>query len=197
MVKGVDTANNVSSIVNALYGNGYRFVARYYSLQGNSKRISTSESATIGQACLKRVMVYQNLHNSYSKFSASIALGDAGDAVSQARAVGQTLSSTIYFAVDYDASLEEVNNNIKSHFVELKSVINTAGYQLGVYGSSLVCKTLKEAGIVKKTWLTMASDWGYGTVFNDWDIHQVDTVTVSGVLCDKNEAKDLSSIGAW
>lgn len=41
MVKGVDTANNVSPVVDILQGNGYKFVCRYYSVQGNSKRITT------------------------------------------------------------------------------------------------------------------------------------------------------------
>ncbi len=197
MVKGVDTVSNVSSIVNVLQGNTYKFVCRYYSVQGNSKRITTAESAAIGNASLKRIMVYQNRHDSYDKFSKAIASQDANDAISQARALGQPLSSTIYFAVDYDASLTQINNQIKNHFTELKSCISSAGYQLGVYGSSLVCKTLKEAGIVNKTWLSMSPSWGGGTVFSDWDIHQTGTVTLEGISFDENVANDINSIGAW
>lgn len=80
MINGVDSANNLSGIAQQLKNNGYQFVVRYYSLAGNAKRMTAAEAAALGNAGLKRVVVYQNLHNAYSKFSASIASGDAADA---------------------------------------------------------------------------------------------------------------------
>lgn len=98
----------------------------------------------------------QNIHNTYEKFSESIAQGDASDAISQAKAYGQPTGSTIYFSVDYDASASEIDGNIKSYFQKLKSILSLAGYTPGVYGSSLTCKKLKKAGIVDYTWLSMS-----------------------------------------
>ena len=181
IVKGVDTVSNVTNILTQIKKQGYSYVIRYYSINGNSKRMGASEAAAIANAGLKRVSVYQNLHNSYSKFSTAIAAGDATDAIAQAKSVGHS-SGTIYFAVDYDASASEIEGNIKAHFNELKTMLSAAGYSLGVYGSSLVCKKLKEAGIVSKTWLSMSTGWGYNTNFNDWNMHQTIEVTFGGIL---------------
>ena len=179
IVKGVDTVSNVTNILTQIKNKGYSYVNRYYSINGNSKRMGAAGAAEIANAGLKRVSVYQNLHNSYSKFSTAIAAGDATDAIAQAKSVGHS-SGTIYFAVDYDASASEIEGNIKAHFNELKTMLSAAGYSLGVYGSSLVCKKLKEAGIVSKTWLYMSTGWGYNTNFNDWNMHQTIEVTFGG-----------------
>ena len=76
-------------------------------------------------------------------------------------------------------------------------MLSAAGYSLGVYGSSLVCKKLKEAGIVSKTWLSMSTGWGYNTNFNDWNMHQTIEVTFGGIVFDENEAASIYDIGAW
>lgn len=196
MIYGIDSYSNVSSIVNTIKNNGYSFVARYYSDVANSKRVTAAEIAAISGAGLKRVVIYQNKHNSYEKFSSTIADHDAADAISQAKAVGQN-GGAIYFAVDFDASASQVNGNIKSYFQTLKTPIARAGYTLGVYGSSLTCKTLKEAGIVTYTWLAMSSGWGYGTTWSNWNIHQTGEITIGGVKCDKDEANAITGIGAW
>lgn len=195
-IYGLDTVSNVTKIVQEIKNSGYSFVIRYYSLSDNLKRTSAAELAAIGNAGLKRVVVYQNLHNEYSKFSTSIAQKDGSDAISQAKSVGQ-MSGAIYFAVDYDASADQIDGNIKAYFKTLQSMLSQAGYSLGVYGSSLTCKKLKEAGIVTYTWLAMSTSWGYGTTWTNWNIHQTVEVTVGGIACDKDEAKSLSGIGAW
>ncbi len=198
MVYGVDSASNVTSIVNTLKNNAYSFVIRYYSLPDNNvKRTSAAELAAIGNAGLKKVVVYQNLHNAYEKFSESIAQYDASDAISQAKAYGQPTGSAIYFSVDYDASASEVDGNIKSHFQKLKSILPLAGYTLGVYGSSLTCKKLKEAGIVDYTWLSMSLSHGFGVAWSDWNIKQLNGIVIDGIKCDTDEANSLTSMGAW
>lgn len=156
-IKGLDTTSNVTKILDTIKSQGYSFVVRYYSKSGNSKRMSVAESSSIIKSDLKLVVVYENLHNAYSKFNASIAETDAIDAINQAKAHGQP-SSTIYFAVDYDASESQIDANIKKHFKVLQSTCNSAGYSVGVYGSTLVCKKLKTAGIVSKTWVANASN---------------------------------------
>ena len=196
MAKGLDTVSNVSSIACTIKNKGYTFVVRYYSLSGNSKRTSATELGAIGNAGLKRVVVYQNLHNAYSKFSETIAASDASDAISQAKSAGQT-SGAIYFAVDYDATESEIDGNIKAHFKKLSSMVSVAGYAVGVYGSSLTCKKLKEAGLVTYTWLAMSTGWGHGTTFTGWNIHQTKEVTFSGITFDENEATSSTGIGAW
>ena len=93
IVKGVDTVSNVTNILTQIKSQGYSYVIRYYSINGNSKRMGAAEAAAIANAGLKRVSVYQNLHNSYSKFSTAIAAGDATDAIAQAKSVGHSSST--------------------------------------------------------------------------------------------------------
>lgn len=197
MVYGVDTANNVTNIVNTLKNDGYSFVCSYYSLAANSKRTSAAELAAIGNAGLKRVVVYQNLHNECQKFSEATAQKDGSDAISQAKAYRQPSGSAIYFAVDYDAPASHIDGDIKSHFQKLKSMMSLAGYTLGVYGSSLTCKKLKEAGIVNYTWLSMSPGHGFGTTWSGWNIHQTGEIIISGIKFDKDEANSLTTMGAW
>lgn len=196
MIKGLDTVSNISSVASVLKSQGYTFVIRYYSVKENAKRMTAAESTAIGAAGLKRVVVYQNLHNCYEKFSAEIAEHDAADAISQAKANGQQ-SSTIYFAVDYDASESEIDANITNHFRVLQQRLSPAGYSVGVYGSSLVCKKLKENLSLPRTWLAMSTGWGYETEFDDWDIHQTREVVVAGIKFDENEAESVYKLGAW
>lgn len=43
----------------------------------------------------------------------------------------------------------------------------------------------------------MSNGWGFGTTWNNWNIHQTGGVVVGGVNCDKDEANALTGIGAW
>lgn len=68
-IKGLDTTSNVTKILDTIKSQGYSFVVRYYSKSGNSKRMSVAESSSIIKSDLKLVVVYENLHNAYSKFN--------------------------------------------------------------------------------------------------------------------------------
>lgn len=197
MIYGVDSYSNVTNVLPSLKESGYSFVIRYYtSISTSGKKTSASEIAAIGNAGLKRVAVFQNSHTQYSHFSESIAANDASAAISQAKSVGQS-SGIIYFAVDFDASTSQINGNIKAHFSKLGTLLSQAGYSVGVYGSSLTCKLLKDSNLVNATWLAMPSDWGFGTVFSDWNIHQTKEITIGSSAFDENEANSLAGIGAW
>lgn len=194
---GIDTTSNITNLASTIYASGYRFAIRYYSLPANSKRTSLSELTAIGNAGLKRIVVYQNLHNSYSKFNPTIAANDAADALSQAVSYGQPTGSIIYFSVDFDATATQIAGNITSHFQVLSNTINPAGYGVGVYGSGLVCSTLFNNGYVSHTWLAMSTSWAGYNSFSTWNIKQLQATTVAGVACDTDTANSLTSIGGW
>lgn len=196
MIYGIDTANNVEDITMSLKNQQYQFVARYYSL--NSWKVATtSEIAAIKNAGMKMVTVYQDSNNEPQYFTEEIAQQQASYAISLARSKGQATGSAIYFAVDFDATSGQISEYIIPYFNKLKPVITSAGYYLGVYGSGLVCSTLKNAGIVSYTWLSMSTGWqGYNT-FTSWNIKQLRTTTYTGVDVDINQANTINSIGAW
>lgn len=196
MIKGVDSINNLSSIAQTLVNQGYRFVIRYYTNPANLKRVTIAEVSTLRSAGLQVVPVYQNSHNSYDKFSADIARVNASEAINQARSLGQP-SGTIYFAVDYDASASEIDANITAHFRVLKDMLYQAGYGVGVYGSGLVCRKLKENLNVSRTWLSMSSGWRESQTYNDWDIKQTSKKTIGGICVDENQADSIYDLGGW
>ena len=43
----------------------------------------------------------------------------------------------------------------------------------------------------------MSTSWGFGTTFDDWNIRQIDDVTIGGINFDTNEANSLYRMGAW
>jgi len=187
----------LSNVAGSLYSNGYRFVCRYYCSNGSSKLLSTSESAKLTSSGLKRVVVFENSNNEYSYFSKSQGSLDANKAVSLARARGQNTGTVIYFAVDYDASESEIKGNIMQYFAGVYSVLNSAGYYVGVYGSGLTCSIIKASSYCNYSWLSMSTGWRGYSSYTDWNIKQLKETTFSGIDIDTDQANTLSGIGAW
>ena len=193
IVKGVDTVSNVTNILTQIKNQGYSYVIRYYSINGNSKRMGAAGAAEIANAGLKRVSVYQNLHNSYSKFSAAIAAGDATDAIAQAKSVGHS-SGTIYFAVDYDAYGSNVTNNVVPYFKEVNRYLGAQEikYNVGVYASRVCCNKVSELNLAKYSYVR---DMSYGSGGNmavhmpkNWAFDQFAEITYNGIGIDKVNA---------
>lgn len=87
---GIDSSSNLSNIASNLKNSGYLFAARYYASDANQwKVLSTAESAALGNAGLKRIVVFQNTSNYDDYFSAEQGRIDASKAISLARARGQ------------------------------------------------------------------------------------------------------------
>ena len=198
MVTGVDSASNVTNILSTLVSSGYSFVGRYYSTSANAWKImSTSESVAIANAGLKRVVVFQNTSNKDDYFSATQGQGDASEAISLAKARGQASGSAIYFAVDYDASESAINNQITQYFAKVNDSISKAGYSVGVYGSGKTCRIIRSKGLAAYSWLAMSPNWAEYSSYTDWNIKQLQSVNISGVSVDTDNAVSLTSMGAW
>ncbi|MBR1390482.1 MAG: DUF1906 domain-containing protein [Lachnospiraceae bacterium] len=197
MISGVDAYSSLANIASTLYSQGYRFAARYYCSNGSAKLMSTSESATLASAGHKRVVVFQNTNNSYSYFSSAQGQADASYAVSLATARGQTSGSAIYFAVDFDATEAQINANIMLYFSAVSSVITAAGYYVGVYGSGMTCRKIRNAGYASYSWLAMPTGWAEYSTYTSWNIKQTCSTTISGVSVDIDSANSVNSIGGW
>lgn len=197
MDSGVDAFSNLSSIASSLYSSGYLFAARYYCSNGSSKLLSTSESASLSNAGLKRIAVFQNTNNSYSYFSSSQGQADASYAVSLAHIRGQSSGSAIYFAVDYDASTAEINANIFAYFAAVLPIIQAAGFYVGVYGSGRTCRLIRNAGYAAYSWLAMSTGWAEYSTYTSWNIKQTSSGYFSSVPVDFDSAVSINSIGAW
>lgn len=190
MMKGFDCATPLTSkIATAFAVDGYDFVGRYLVPSGY-KALTESEATAINQAGLSIISVYET--------TASRALGgrtaginDGYTAVDVAKQVGQPEGSTIYCAVDFDATLDQMDTVLDyiKGFSEA-----TPRYNTGVYGSYTVIEAAKEAKVCSRFWQTYA--WSRGKEADGIHIYQFkNDVTSNGIGVDLNEG--FEGLGAW
>ncbi len=165
MHKIIDTPWRVTSNLDELRARGVETIIRYFnranSKQLPEKRLEPAEAAAIADAGMTLAVVYQQRGGSggnISDLDAQSGKADATRAAKQAKQIGQPKGSAIYFAVDWDYFRPSDLKTISEYFVEVRKVLG-ADYRVGVYGSGLVGKTLKNAGLVDFIWLSMSVGW--------------------------------------
>lgn len=199
MPKMVDASCDTTSNIEALKQAGVTHVGRYYN-NGNSdkfpsKCLTKKEATALSSAGLNIVVVFQKAQNKISYFNASEGNAAAPQALRCAADVGQPLGSVIYFAVDFNASTDQVKSEIKSYFTSVNKILE-GKFEVGVYGSGLVCDSLYKAGLCKHRWLSCSTSY-LGTEqaieTNSYDIRQL---TMDGMKArsGKQEIKGAKEI---
>jgi len=165
-VPGMDAMMNCGPFASQLAGAGIQFVARYYS-RFASKALTAAEANALALAGLQLVVVYQDAGDSIASFSAAAGRQNATAALAQASALGQPAGSAIYFSADFDPDEAQIAGPLTDHFGAINDVFAAAGnpYRVGVYGSGLMCGTIRDAGLVQLTWLSQS------TGFRNWIGH--------------------------
>jgi peptidoglycan hydrolase-like protein with peptidoglycan-binding domain len=136
---GCDTSFTITpSRATALYNAGYRYVGRYLeNAPGSSlnKRIQPGELQAIFAANLRVFPIWQMGARSLSDFSRSTGNDDASAALLRAWIeYGFDRGTVIYFAVDYDATDEEITSNIIPYFEGVQYVLGRRAARLGDAG---------------------------------------------------------------
>ena len=191
--KGLDTTQDVTHALGQLADAGYRFVARYYS-HNAWKTVKAPEAQAIANAGLDLVAVWQDANDSAGYFTFTRGETDGAAAFAYAKQIGQPPGSTIYFAVDYDASDADAKGRLVDYFKAVRAAFIAAGegdatYDIGVYGSGAVCAALVAQQLVSRSWLALASGWrGYST-FKDWNLRQGDEKQIFGLTADPDRAQ--------
>jgi hypothetical protein len=86
--------------------------------------------------------------------------------------MGQPPGTAIYFAVDYDASLSHLPA-ISGYFSAVRSQLDAAVYQVGIYAGGTVCQSIKEnQGLATFSWLAESTGWLGSHTYTTWDIRQ-------------------------
>jgi hypothetical protein len=195
MSKVFDCATPLTApVANSFKRDGFEAVARYLVPSG-WKALTRAEADRISEAGLQIISVYET--------TASRALGgrgaglvDGASAVLVAEKVGQLKGSTIYFAVDFDASNADMPAVIE--YIKAASEA-TPEYNTGVYGSARVIKAVMAAGACSRFWQTYA--WSRGEVVQGIHIHQHDNgpnglgLPMNGIIVDLN--KSFGNEGWW
>ncbi|MFI6077083.1 glycoside hydrolase domain-containing protein [Actinoplanes sp. NPDC051343] len=172
----------------ALYAAGYRYVGRYLDERPSSKplnkRIQPGELDTIFGNGLRVFPLSQYYGGEVGYFTWDQGFKDAQDAHDAAVGYGFATGTVVYFAVDYDATQDQIDSNIIPYFRGVVSGLADKGkkYIHGVYASRNVC-----AEVTRQTsarW-SFVSGMSYGFSGNmgfplpdNWAFNQVQTLTV-------------------
>jgi hypothetical protein len=186
----VDTNTNVTTYLPTLAAAGVTAVGRYYSIN-KSKLLTQIEAEAIANAGLSIFVVYEDGADP-AKFNAGLGTFQAQQALICAREVGQPQGSAIYFAVDFDCTAAQFQQQITPYFHAISAVFAGQGfpYKIGVYGSGLVCQGLLQAGLCSYTWLTNSTGFqGYRQFYASkrWNLAQHLPKSYGRLQADPNE----------
>ncbi|MEU5438052.1 glycoside hydrolase domain-containing protein [Streptomyces sp. NPDC020719] len=149
----------------ALYKAGYRYVGRYlFDPPGSTldKNIKDGELDDIFAAGLSVFPIYQDNARRLVDFTYEQGFSHALNAHEHAEGYGFNRGTTIYFAVDYDATTEEITSNIVPYFQGIKAGLANKGarYSHGVYGSRNVCTQVSQHADAAYSFVSGMS-WGF------------------------------------
>lgn len=163
---GIDVAGDVRPYLPQFKSAGIAFVFRYYALQEDTripgKIITADEARAISAAGFKLGAVFENGQPTTPEyFTSDRGRADAAIALQCAARIAQPANTPIYFTVDGDLPYEHISTSIFNYFVGIRNAFMAAnlGYQVGVYGSGLVCEKMTDWALAMYSWLAGAKDW--------------------------------------
>jgi hypothetical protein len=194
-VRGIDLPIDASDVINELKTSRLDFVARYYRDPASRwPTLSAAEAQRLSALGLKIVTVWEWHSHDPAYFSYASGYSDALNAYRQAKAVGQPGGSAIYFAVDFNARGQNLQQ-VDQYFRGIAAGFAAAGrgrpeYKVGVYGSGAVCATVRGTGLAQYSWLSNARAWEGSSTYAAWSIKQGWPFAHLSFSHDSNEAKE-------
>jgi hypothetical protein len=190
---GFDTTQNTTALAAEIKGLNYDFVARYLS-QSHWKVIGAAESAAIAGAGLALVLVYEDGPTTADYFSFGRGQADGIRAAQQADLLGAPAGTALYFAVDYDASADDISGVVTQYFngvadsLKSRAAANTMAYVAGVYGSGATCAAITSASLAQYGWLCQSCGWSGHDTYSGWSIRQNMPAAIAGLSVDPDDA---------
>ncbi|WP_394940075.1 glycoside hydrolase domain-containing protein [Psychromicrobium sp. YIM B11713] len=182
-VAGCDTRFEITaSRAQWLFNNGYRAIGRYlYNPPGSTldKDIKPGELTTIFNAGLRVLPIFQDNARQLSDFTYTQGYQHALKAHERANAYGFARGTVIYFAVDYDATGEEIDSAVVPYFQGIQAGLSSQGkrYVHGVYGSRNVCAKVTKNTYARFSYISGMS-WGFSgnlgfPLPSNWSFNQI------------------------
>jgi Domain of unknown function (DUF1906) len=194
-MKGLDASTNCSKLAKKIKAQGFDFVGRYYAHRGD-KRLFLSEAQALSGVGLKMVAVWEDAPTKPDYFSRARGVDDGTTAYHSAMILGQPAGTSIYFAVDFDASADAIAGSVADYFKGVADgFVTIAGnqqpaYLVGVYGSGATCSWLLAHHLATYTWLAQSRGWSGFKEFDRWNIKQGEETKVLGIDVDTDMATD-------
>lgn len=194
-----DTSTQLNEVTaKRLVNNGYDTVGRYLTkVEGSSfeKQLTFAEIDILKKFNLKIFPIMQKDGGSASKFNSISGTTDGIEAYNAARKFGFPVGTTIYFAVDYDALVDDIPKYIIPYFSAAKATLHNF-YRIGVYGPRMVCNELKSYGITDYSFVSdmssgftgnigqsMPKNWSYEQIF-EWKKEDTERPNPVGIDID-------------
>jgi hypothetical protein len=193
----IDTPDNVSMKLSALKAAGVTTIIRYLNPLGRTSKVVTpTEAHAIAINGLRMALVSEGWGDfKHGAIDAAAGKRDAISAFNYAPTVGALRGkSTIYFAVDTDATDAQIRDEIIPYFqaIQNENVIVGPFYEkwsIGIYACGAACKAVYEARLADKTWLPNALGWNGSRSYNDWNLKQHLPRRLCGVDVDINDSR--------
>ncbi len=180
---GMDASVNCAKLVSCITKAQMKFVVRYYS-QFAGKAITPAEAKALSAAALKVVVVYQDKQDDLDSFDAAQGKVSAQRALDSAKKLGQPAGSAIYFAADFDPTPDQVRGPLSEYFMAVNQTFRAAPaqYAIGVYGSGLTCRLIRDASLAQYAWLSQSSGFREYQAFRP-RAHMIQ-IAPSRTICD-------------
>lgn len=175
-----------------LRGIGVDTVLRYHSSNSaNPKTITAAEAKLLSREGFGIIAIFQDNNTSAASFSFDKGKAAGMKAMAAAQAIGQPKGSSIFFAVDYDASTADIDGPISEYFRGIRHAIGTS-FLIGSYGGGTLHSRLLEHRFVDLAWISMSRLFNGTQGFfysNRWAMRQLPPEQAhapSGIDYDRN-----------
>ena len=198
----LDTNRQTGSSAACLKSLGIDFVLRYYCPNPSNPKVLTAiEAANLASANLEIGVIYEDspVGAVVDYYTNAQGQTNGQNAWTIAQRLGQPTTSCIYFAIDFDAQPAEIPA-ILDYFRGVQTGMQSAAgiapiYLIGVYGSGLVCQSIKQDNALATfSMLSLSTDWAGSKTYGGWDINQANATSP---LCnfginawDEDQAQD-------
>ena len=187
-----DTSTRLTlTTATALKNAGYTDVGRYLTNTPNGtldKKMTAEELEIIKSVGLKIFPIFQTYGGAASYFTRYQGRRDAETAKDAAQNFGFPPTSTIFFAVDYDALMADINSNIIPYFRGVGEGLS-GSYRVGVYAPRAVCNRLYQNGLARYSFVADMSNGFTGNIGQimppNWAYEQFYETTQGGIGIDK------------
>lgn len=161
-----------------------RYLTNHRSAGALDKALTDDELRVLAAAGLDLWPVFEEGGTEESWFTVDQGVADAHRAHDAARRLGLPKQTTLYFAVDFDATPAQTSSAVLPYFRGVARGLRDRGdqYKAGVYGSRQVCTTVSAAGLAHFSFVGgLATGWVGNQLVplpSNWSFNQIQARTV-------------------
>lgn len=178
----IDTPWNTTSKLVSLAAEGVKTIIRYYNFSNSQtlpeKCLTLAEAQAICSQGMTVAVVFQQRQSKAEDFSETKGYEAGRRAYRYAlNDIGQPEGSGIYFAVDFDATDQEIKRFVAPYFQGVHRAFEEVSggqpiYRVGLYGSGATSSTLSKKKLCSLIWLAMSRGFrGTREAINNGNYH--------------------------